>query len=399
LQARALVANGGIVFGEGQYAPQTAAGQRLLAHEIIHLLQQRQDKRSRSQWVPVGRPQDPYEVEADRLAEEMLSGRLRNAPTPDASGAIRRTFTVFPSAVVSTEFKGAIPGVSFTKRHGVDMATFHLSRHSAAITAGTMRKQSDGSAIRIVAKISVTSDNPKQDLASSDLRFRFLQFFGLTDLRAFYAGLEPKDGIMHLDFASSPAFSGAGDLMLDSESTSTEFPFYEMYSPQFVRTTPNLWMVTITMDDHPFNDLPLALPNFAARNARNFLCTAYKRFNVVTVVLVRDYTDPGKPKLTTLSQINWGAEVACKIRWSQTRDDLSPWVSYSSRDFHCNDPLPQVDPDLVGRIEKLDFSSPTYNDAAEAAYKTVVGNTFNTRNTRAFDKWDSAKVGEFFGDD
>lgn len=400
LQARALVVDRSIVFAEGQYAPQTIAGQRLLAHEVIHLLQRRPGKRPTSELALVGDPQDLYEIEADRLAEELLSGSLRTAPTPDTSGAIRRVFTVLPNAVVSTEFRGAIPGVSFTKRDAVDMATFHLTRNSAAIRAGTIRKQSDASAIRIVATISVTSDNPKEDLASSALRFRFLQFFGLTDHRAFYAGLLPTEGTMFLDFAGSPAFSGAGDLMLDTDSTSKDFPYYEMYPPKFLRANSYLWMVTITMDDHPFNDLPMALPNFAAGNSRNFLCTAYKRFNVVTVVLARDYTDPGKPTLTALSQINWGAEVACRIRWSQTSDSLIPRPpEFTARDFHCNDPAPSVDADLIARIKKIDFSTQTYNDAADAAYKTVVGNTFNTRNTRAFGKWDSSKIGEFFGDE
>jgi hypothetical protein len=400
LQADALVINGSIVFAEGRYAPQTAAGQRLLAHEAIHLLQQRQSKQPTSGLVQVGNPQDPYEVEADRLAEELLGGSFRTIPTPDTSGAIRRTFTVLPSANVTREFRGAIPGVSYTSRGAVDIATFHLTRNSAAIKAGTMRKQADGSAINLGATISVISDNPKEDLASSDLRFRFLQFFGLTDQRAFYAGVLPTEGTMFLDFASSPAFSGAGDLMLDSESSSRDFPYYEMYPPRFVRVNSNLWAVTITMDDHPFNDLPLVLPNFAAGNKRNFLCTAYKRFNVVTVVLVRDYTDPGKPTLTALSQINWGAEVGCRIRWSQTSDSLEPRPpEFTTRDFYCDDPLPTVDPDLVTKIKNLDFSSQTYNDAADAAYKTVVGSTFNTRNTRAFERWDSAKIGEFFGDD
>jgi hypothetical protein len=71
------------------------------------------------------------------------------------------------------------------------------------------------------------------------------------------------------------------------------------------------------MDDHPFNDFPLVLPN-PASNKTNYLCTASKRFEVVTTVVFRDATDPTKPKRIMLGKISWGAEVACKIRWSKT---------------------------------------------------------------------------------
>ncbi|MEU9455112.1 DUF4157 domain-containing protein [Streptomyces sp. NPDC048277] len=42
-QARAYTLGEDVVFGAGQYAPETTAGRRLLAHELAHVLQQRQD--------------------------------------------------------------------------------------------------------------------------------------------------------------------------------------------------------------------------------------------------------------------------------------------------------------------------------------------------------------------
>ncbi|MBW8739361.1 MAG: DUF4157 domain-containing protein [Streptomyces turgidiscabies] len=41
--ARAYTVGEDVVFGAGRYAPETAAGKRLLAHELAHVLQQRQD--------------------------------------------------------------------------------------------------------------------------------------------------------------------------------------------------------------------------------------------------------------------------------------------------------------------------------------------------------------------
>jgi hypothetical protein len=397
LQARALVVNRDIVFSEGQYAPDTPAGQRILAHEIIHLLQQQHGKAPHSEIIPVGDPHDQHELEADRLAEDALGGNLRITPTPDSSGAIRRVFTVAKDATMVAKYDGAIPGVSY-RNSSERMALFHLTRHSAPILAGAMRKAADASAIRITASVGVLTNDPKADLASSDLNFHFLQFFGLTDQRAFYAGPVSSDGNMFLDFASSPAFSGADDLMLDSESKSTIFPFYDQSPPEIRRVHPALWSVRITTDDHPFHELPLRLPNFAASDKFNYLCSAYKRFNVVTAFVVRDYSNVSKPVTTILAEMFWGAEVACKFRWSHAANgnlEVGP-AEFTTRDFHCGEAITDRDPDLAARIADLSDATGTFNDAAVAAYKTVVGSTFITRNTQASDKWYSSKVAEAF---
>jgi hypothetical protein len=60
------------------------------------------------------------------------------------------------------------------------------------------------------------------------------------------------------------------------------------------------------MDDHPFNDLPMRLPNFAASNRYNYLCSAYKRSNVVTAFVVRDYSNVSKQVTTILGRVVLG---------------------------------------------------------------------------------------------
>src|SRR5262249_52365367 len=42
VQARAFTVGEDVVFAEGQFAPETTKGQRLLAHELAHVVQQRQ---------------------------------------------------------------------------------------------------------------------------------------------------------------------------------------------------------------------------------------------------------------------------------------------------------------------------------------------------------------------
>jgi Domain of unknown function (DUF4157)/Bacterial protein of unknown function (DUF922) len=61
-----------LVFGAGQYAPHSTAGQKLLAHELAHVLQQ-----SSAAPAPVGAmdrgASDPLERAADAVAEKILS--------------------------------------------------------------------------------------------------------------------------------------------------------------------------------------------------------------------------------------------------------------------------------------------------------------------------------------
>ena len=59
-----------VVFGAGQYAPETSAGRRLLAHELTHVVQQHGSSEGS---VRIGQSGDPYEEEASRAAETLSS--------------------------------------------------------------------------------------------------------------------------------------------------------------------------------------------------------------------------------------------------------------------------------------------------------------------------------------
>ena len=58
-----------VVFGEGEYAPGTSEGRRLLAHELTHVAQQRSGV---SQNDVVGEPEDVWEQEADWVAGQVI---------------------------------------------------------------------------------------------------------------------------------------------------------------------------------------------------------------------------------------------------------------------------------------------------------------------------------------
>jgi uncharacterized protein DUF4157 len=90
-----------VVFGGGRYDPRARDGVRLLAHELVHVVQQ-----GATSWRPhatasggepaspakarEGEPRDAFELEADRLAEQVVSGAvpatpaLRSASGPQA---------------------------------------------------------------------------------------------------------------------------------------------------------------------------------------------------------------------------------------------------------------------------------------------------------------------------
>jgi hypothetical protein len=66
-----------VVFGAGQYTPETNVGRRLLAHELTHTIQQSQGQivgMSMRSAMQVNEPGDSYEQEADRTAEAVVSG-------------------------------------------------------------------------------------------------------------------------------------------------------------------------------------------------------------------------------------------------------------------------------------------------------------------------------------
>ena len=98
--ARAYAAGSHVVFGVNEYQPSTLAGQRLLAHELAHVIQQ--EPTISAGHLVLGSPHAPAEAEAGRMADvatgKVLTGRnlthqvdplvvQRQPRTPDAAQA------------------------------------------------------------------------------------------------------------------------------------------------------------------------------------------------------------------------------------------------------------------------------------------------------------------------
>lgn len=81
--ARAYTVGHDMVFGDGQFMPDSAAGQRLIAHELAHVIQQRAGGgQLAAQPLTVSSPSDPAEREADRAADAVLSPSAPGGPGP-----------------------------------------------------------------------------------------------------------------------------------------------------------------------------------------------------------------------------------------------------------------------------------------------------------------------------
>jgi hypothetical protein len=70
VSARAFTTGTDVFFAEGEYRPATGDGDRLLAHELTHVVQQRGAPTSGP--LVVSQPGDPLEVEADAASGELL---------------------------------------------------------------------------------------------------------------------------------------------------------------------------------------------------------------------------------------------------------------------------------------------------------------------------------------
>lgn len=89
--ANAYTVGSDIVFRSGQYDPTSPAGRRVLAHELTHVVQQRQgavDGTEMGGGLALSHPSDRFEREASTTADRLVSGAVP-APTPAPMTAAR----------------------------------------------------------------------------------------------------------------------------------------------------------------------------------------------------------------------------------------------------------------------------------------------------------------------
>ena len=86
VQAKAFTTGSDIFFRGHAYNPGSSDGQRLLAHEAAHVRQQRQGPVSgtpTAAGVSVSEPGDPFEQEAEAVADTHIQRQVLRAGAPD----------------------------------------------------------------------------------------------------------------------------------------------------------------------------------------------------------------------------------------------------------------------------------------------------------------------------
>jgi hypothetical protein len=91
VKANAYTVGNHLAFGSGYYSPQSPKGKKLLAHELAHAVQQSQTrvKRSGTESLQISEPGDPWERQADAMAEKAV--RTEESLTPQSSGPRKLT--------------------------------------------------------------------------------------------------------------------------------------------------------------------------------------------------------------------------------------------------------------------------------------------------------------------
>jgi len=83
-----------VVFGAGQYAPGTVQGQRLMAHELTHVVQQRQTAAPRTPQFFGGDEHKPAELEAESNANQIITGKQGDLVSAQPEPLLQRKLAV-----------------------------------------------------------------------------------------------------------------------------------------------------------------------------------------------------------------------------------------------------------------------------------------------------------------
>jgi outer membrane protein OmpA-like peptidoglycan-associated protein len=150
INAQAYTVGRDVVFGAGQFSPNTPDGQKLLAHELTHVVQQGSTTFQAGNPLRVGKPDDPLEQQAETNAGVRTANPMRSA----VSGPlIQRRLLARGTKKDIDAFIGLLePASGLTLKH--DPKTKEIS-----VTASVLKPQSAVLAGRLVTIIS----DPKQD--------------------------------------------------------------------------------------------------------------------------------------------------------------------------------------------------------------------------------------------
>lgn len=129
MNARAYTVGNDIVFGSGQFKPDTSVGRRLLAHEFVHTAQQSGAGPEAEERPSLG--EAARENEAEEISRRVMSGQ--KAPPPRRTG--RLTMACFSDTTHHVIEEAALPGAGFSPEQMKGIERGNIQRDYSQIGA------------------------------------------------------------------------------------------------------------------------------------------------------------------------------------------------------------------------------------------------------------------------
>jgi hypothetical protein len=205
VNARAYTVGQNIVFAAGQFAPSTNAGRSLLAHELTHVMQQREVGNA-GRALTISHPDDATEQQADQIAREVVASAPGNkvyaAGTSNVNSVINGVHHT--SAPMLQREPTRPRGV--TGKASLDDLTTQTATATGTVTAGSLARMEWES---LFSRHFTERDRIENKVESRHARYLYSTIYGWIDAQHFFA---------HIQFAEEKGLQGATDKGLDIES-------------------------------------------------------------------------------------------------------------------------------------------------------------------------------------
>jgi len=374
LNARAFTFGNNIVFGAGEYAPATPTGNRLLAHELVHVVQQRDAVHApKRDWLCVGDPGDPLELEAERVATELIGGGPISPIHADPSPAIRRVLTVdAASAVIAVDagVSKARPTVEFVGSGDNQIALAHLTQGiNAPQVAIAGAAGITDPVVKMTGKFDLIFD-ANDDTTAPGFQFGFIQVGKVFALQDTYVGRTQNEGHVILKHFANVLPS----TLLDTVATFSPFSSKAGSSKSVkkgdklvIGQTIDLGVLPGKTGDSPMSKSKAFLQN-TETNAPNFLFEMRTDLEFTTVLVA---IDP-QQKVQQLAHVKWHLVWHFQFKWKGATNPVATLIPITrGADFGGVTKGPPVDAAVAALVAAP--KGPFFNTVTTAAkIRTVV---------------------------
>ncbi|MBO0857063.1 MAG: DUF4157 domain-containing protein [Chloracidobacterium sp.] len=208
--AKAYTVGRDIVFGARQYEPSADEGQKLLAHELTHVLQQREAS-AIPHALAVSKTGDMIERQAGQMAREMTSPSYNadcsgKRPLIDHHSTSGALLDVSQTTAPSLQREPTKPRAATGKESIADLTAQTTGSTTGKVTAGSLSKQEWES---LFSRHFTEPDKVEDEVESSHARYLYSEIYGWIDAQHFFA---------HIQFAEDMGLQGATDKGIDIES-------------------------------------------------------------------------------------------------------------------------------------------------------------------------------------